>query len=322
MTDFEKQLYDLSLIPVIRIETADWAEPLAHALCGGGLPAAEVTFRTPCAAEAIRRMKEAEPDMLVGAGTVLTPAQADEAAAAGTSFIVSPGLNRSVVEHCLSLGIPVVPGCATPSDVECAIGLGLTTVKFFPAEPSGGLKMLRAMSGPYGGIRFMPTGGITPANLSSYLSCPAVLACGGSFMIDEEAMRRGDFGVIRTSTRQTLSQLFAFRLYHVGISAGGDRKAEAAAGLLSSMFGVPVREIPGALFVGDLMEIVRAKGRGTHGHIGISTPHLARAVACLSRAGFAFDEGSRVLDEKGHMTTIYFRDEVLGFALHLTERKE
>ena len=193
MTDFEKQLYDLSLIPVIRIETADWAEPLAHALCGGGLPAAEVTFRTPCAAEAIRRMKEAEPDMLVGAGTVLTPAQADEAAAAGASFIVSPGLNRSVVEHCLSLGIPVVPGCATPSDVECAIGLGLTTVKFFPAEPSGGLKMLRAMSGPYGGIRFMPTGGITPANLSSYLSCPAVLACGGSFMIDEEAMRRGDF---------------------------------------------------------------------------------------------------------------------------------
>ena len=179
----QKRISEIGIIPVIKIKDAAGAVPLAQALARGGLPAAEITFRTACAEEAIRRITAELPDMLVGAGTVLTVEQASRAKDAGASFIVSPGLNPEVVSWCLEAGVPVLPGVCTPSDIEKALSLGLKTVKFFPAEASGGVAMLKAMSAPYGDVRFMPTGGINEKNLLAYLSFPKVVACGGSFMV-------------------------------------------------------------------------------------------------------------------------------------------
>lgn len=200
-TTFEK-LEKFGVIPVIALDDPDDALPLAAALIDGGLPCAEVTFRTAAAEESIRRIAAAYPDMLVGAGTVLTTQQVDRAVAAGAKFIVSPGLNPNVVRHCLKKGVPAAPGCCTPSEIEQAMELGLGVVKFFPAEAMGGLKTIKALAAPYTGLRFMPTGGINASNLRSYLDHPRVLACGGSWMVSKELIRAHDFAQITELVRQ------------------------------------------------------------------------------------------------------------------------
>ncbi len=194
----------LRVLPVIKIRRAESAEALAAALIAGGLPAAEITFRTDAAEESIRRMAKAYPEMLIGAGTVLTPDQADRAMAAGATFIVSPGLNPKVVEHCVKKGYPVIPGICTPSELECALGFGLEAVKFFPAEAAGGLKMIKAMSAPYGAVRFMPTGGINQNNIKDYLAFPKVLCCGGSWMVPEDKLEAGDYEAITALVREAV----------------------------------------------------------------------------------------------------------------------
>ena len=192
----------LGLVPVVKIDRAEDALPLAAALKRGGLCCAEITFRTDAAEEAIRRIAEAYPEFLLGAGTVLTCDQADRAVKAGAGFIVSPGLNPAVVTHCLEKGYAVVPGVCTPSEVEAGLSLGLSHLKFFPAEAAGGVKMIKAMSAPYGGVKFMPTGGISAGNLVDYLSCKAVFACGGSWMVSGELINAGRFDEIEKLTAQ------------------------------------------------------------------------------------------------------------------------
>ena len=196
MSIFE-QFSKIGIIPVVVLDDAKDAEPLARALCEGGLPCAEVTFRTAAAAESIRIMSEKFPEMLVGAGTVLTTAQVDEAIACGAKFIVSPGLNPTVVQYCLDKGIPVTPGTQTPSDMEKAIELGLDVVKFFPAEPAGGLSMIKAVAAPYVGLRFMPTGGISAKNVRDYLAYDRIIACGGSWMVKGDFVKAGKFDEIK-----------------------------------------------------------------------------------------------------------------------------
>lgn len=196
MNEILTRIGDIGLVPVIKIDDADLAPPLAEALIAGGVPCAEITFRTAQGEEAIRRMARAFPEMLVGAGTVLTTEQADRAMDAGARFIVSPGLNPRVVEHCLKLGLPVTPGCATPSDIERALELGLDVVKFFPAEQAGGLAYIQAVSAPYAGVKFMPTGGISLENLGRYIAHKAVLACGGSYMVTAELLGHGKWAEV------------------------------------------------------------------------------------------------------------------------------
>ena len=190
------------VVPVITIDDPDDAVPLAHALSAGGLACAEITFRTARAAEAIRRITAEAPDLLAGAGTVLTPAQVDTARDCGAQFIVAPGFNRRVVEHCLSVGLPVYPGIATPSEVEAALELDLTTLKFFPAEPMGGLSYLKAIAAPFVGVNFMPTGGINAANVASYLAFDRVVACGGSWMAPADWIAAKQFDRIREESRR------------------------------------------------------------------------------------------------------------------------
>lgn len=199
------RLARLKIVPVIVIDEPSSAPPLASALTEGGLPCAEITFRTASAAESMRRMSDAAPELLLGAGTVLTVAQAREAYSAGARFIVAPGLNPAVVEHCLEHDIPVVPGVCTPTDIEAALAYGLTTVKFFPAEAIGGLRYLKAVSAPYGMMRFVPTGGINADNLRSYLVFEPVLACGGSWMAPADWIASKAFDRIRHETARAVS---------------------------------------------------------------------------------------------------------------------
>lgn len=200
MKDLTARIRSFRLLPVIVIENADRAVALGNALSEAGLPIAEVTFRTPAAKESLHRMKGECPGILLGAGTVLSPQQVQEAKEAGAEFIVAPGLNRQVVERARELGLPVFPGVCTPTEIETALELGLDTVKFFPAEPMGGLKFLRAVSAPYGSIQFIPTGGITADNVSKYLEFNRVVACGGSWMAPSDRITAGDFDWIRTET--------------------------------------------------------------------------------------------------------------------------
>lgn len=187
------KIQETGIVPVVVLEDAKDAAPLAKALCEGGLPCAEVTFRTAAAEEAIRIMVKEFPQMLVGAGTVLTTEQVDRAVAAGAKFIVSPGLNPRIVKYCVEKGILIVPGCSNPSDVEQALENGLDVVKFFPAEQAGGLAMIKAMAAPYVGVKFMPTGGINAQNVKEYLAYNRILACGGSWMVKGDLVKAGEF---------------------------------------------------------------------------------------------------------------------------------
>ena len=200
-TIFEK-FSKIGIIPVVVLEDIKDAEPLGKALMDGGLACAEITFRTKAAQDSIKIMAEKFPEMLVGAGTVLTVEQVDKAVAAGAKFIVSPGFNPDVVAHCIKIGIPITPGTCTPSDVDKALTFGLDVVKFFPAEPSGGINFIKAIAAPYVGMKFIPTGGINAGNVRDYLKYDRIIACGGSWMVKGELIKSGNFKKITELTAE------------------------------------------------------------------------------------------------------------------------
>jgi 2-dehydro-3-deoxyphosphogluconate aldolase / (4S)-4-hydroxy-2-oxoglutarate aldolase len=209
MNDVFVKIAELRLVPVVKIEKAEDALALGQALLTGGLPLAEITFRTDAAEEAIRILSRELPDMLIGAGTVLTVDNVKRAVDAGAQFMVAPGFNPKVVDYCLANGVLVMPGVNSPTDVEMGLDRGLDVLKFFPAEASGGLKMLKALSGPYGGVKFMPTGGITTKNLLEYLAFDRVLACGGTWMVETALISAGRFDEITRLTREAVELIAA-----------------------------------------------------------------------------------------------------------------
>ena len=209
--EMNAKLSAFGVVPVVVIEDAKDAEPLAEALLAGGLHCAEVTFRTAAAEEAIRRIAAKFPDMLVGAGTVLSVEQAERAERAGAKFIVSPGFDPEVVDHCIARSLPVYPGVMTPSEVIQGVKRGLSVLKFFPAGEAGGTAMIKALSGPYPGLRFMPTGGVNAKNLGEYLSLKAVAACGGSWFVKKDLIAAGEFGKITEMTKEALAAVRAAR---------------------------------------------------------------------------------------------------------------
>jgi 2-dehydro-3-deoxyphosphogluconate aldolase/(4S)-4-hydroxy-2-oxoglutarate aldolase len=204
MTDVLERLGELGVVPVIAIDDAERAAPLGAALLAGGLPCAEITFRTAAAADAIWTLAAEYPKMLVGAGTVLSVEQAQQAAEAGARFIVSPGFDPAVVDWCLANDLPVTPGVVTPTEITAALNKGLHVLKFFPAEASGGLKVLKANGGPFKTVKFIPTGGIGPDNLAEYLSHPIVHACGGSWLAKSQLIASGDFDEITRRTAEAV----------------------------------------------------------------------------------------------------------------------
>ncbi len=198
------RVHQMGVIPVVSIPKLEHALPLAESLIEGGLPCAEITFRTPAAAESIAQIRSRFPEIFLGAGTVLTIEQAETAIGSGAQFIVSPGVNPAVVEYCLSKGVTIFPGVCTPTEVEMALAKGVDVLKFFPAEPMGGVKFLQAICAPYRQARFIPTGGIDAKNIDQYLALPQVVACGGSWMVKPELMNAGEFDRIKQLTREAV----------------------------------------------------------------------------------------------------------------------
>lgn len=309
MNEVLKRFEQLGIIPVVKIDDAKDAAPLAKALCEGGLPVAEVTFRTAAAEEAIRNMVEACPDMFVGAGTVLTTEQVDRAIAAGCKFIVSPGLNPKIVKYCIEKGIPITPGTSSPTDIEQAIELGLEAVKFFPAEASGGLAKIKAMAAPYVNMRFMPTGGISEKNLTSYLDFPKILACGGSWMVSEALINGGKFDEIKKLTREAVNTMLGFELKHVGINATSEEEADGVATSFEKLFGFTKNVGSSSIFAGSAIEVMKTPYLGAHGHIAIQTNYIERAIYHMELQGFEFDMDTAKYNG-GKMVAVYLKGEL------------
>ncbi|HOF02804.1 MAG TPA: bifunctional 4-hydroxy-2-oxoglutarate aldolase/2-dehydro-3-deoxy-phosphogluconate aldolase [Atribacterota bacterium] len=319
MNNVLNKISELGIIPVVKIDQAQDAVPLGKALLSGDLPAAEITFRTAAAEDAIKALTDELPELLVGAGTVLTIEQVQKAVAAGAKFIVSPGFNTKIVDYCLENNIAITPGVNSPTQIEMAIEKGLKAVKFFPAEASGGLPLLKALSGPFSEIKFIPTGGIDQNNLLSYLSHPQVLACGGSWMVKPELILSGNFEQITILTREAVSIMLGFQLAHLGINEESQEKAINIANLLADIFYFTSKESTSSVFAGSGFEIMKKKYLGEHGHIAIATNNINRAIAYLNRKGIAtLPETAK--ESGGRLKAIYLDLNISGFAIHLMQK--
>jgi len=316
-----EELGKIGIVPVIKIDDVEKAVPLVKALAAGGIPCAEITFRTAQGEQAIKRAAKEAPEVLVGAGTVLTTEQVDRAIDAGAKFIVSPGLNPKVVAYCLQKKIPVTPGCANPSDIEQAIEMGLDVVKFFPAEQAGGLEYIKAVSAPYPALKFMPTGGINAGNIAKYIAFEKILACGGSWMVSADLINSGDFEKITALSREAVFSMLGFSVAHIGINTNDGGKAEQAARFFNTLFGCAPKDGSSSIFAGSSIEIMKAGGLGDHGHIAMGTNSILKAAAWLERNGIALNPDSAKKDAQGKLAAIYLKEEILGFAVHLVQRQ-
>lgn len=317
--EFLKRMEQTGIIPVIKLEKTENAVKLAKALSAGGIKAAEVTFRAAGADKVIADMVKACPEMLVGAGTVLTTEQVDAAIEAGAMFCVAPGLNPKVVKHCLDKGVPFCPGVANGSQIEQALELGLDFVKFFPAEQAGGVKYIKAVSAPYSTVKFMPTGGINEDNLASYLANPKVVCCGGSWIVPDKLVKEEKWDEITALCKSAVRKMLNFSLAHVGINC--DDEALSTASEFDKLFGWTAKEGNSSVFAGTLVECMKKGGRGAKGHIAVATDSVSRAVYQLENEGYEFDESTFKYDANGRMTVAYFKNEIAGFAIHLVLKK-
>ena len=316
-----EQLECTGIVPVIKLENTADAVNLAKALYDGGIRCAEVTFRAEGADKVISDMVKAYPDMLVGAGTVLTTDQCDRAIEAGAKFCVAPGLNPKVVEHCLKKGVPFTPGVANGSQIEQAMELGLDFVKFFPAEQAGGLPYIKAISAPYSSMRFMPTGGVNENNLNTYLAFRKIVCCGGSWIVPDKLVKAGDWEGITALCRSAVNKMLGFSTAHIGINCENENEAMDVTGSFAKMFGWEQRPGTSSIFSDTLIECMKSPFKGTKGHIAVSCNSVRRAVYQLGCKGVEFDMSTAKYDADGRMTVVYLKDEFAGFAIHLTERK-
>ncbi|HDQ13255.1 MAG TPA: bifunctional 4-hydroxy-2-oxoglutarate aldolase/2-dehydro-3-deoxy-phosphogluconate aldolase [Sediminispirochaeta sp.] len=318
MNEVLKKIDEIGIIPVVKIDSPEHALTLGKALLKGDLPIAEITFRTDAAQESIRILSEELPELLVGAGTVLNPEQAEQALKAGASFVVSPGFNEPVVDYCLQREATVIPGVSGPTQVEQGLYKGLEVLKFFPAQASGGVSFLKSMSSPYGEVKFIPTGGINIDNMGEYLEMDKVLAVGGSWMVKSELISGDRFDEISRQSRAAVMRMLDLSLAHVGMNTGGVDQARGAAQLFSALFFRPLRETERSIFAGDALELIKGTGRGEHGHIAISSTNIRRAAAYLKRKGFELDEENAIVVQ-GRLRAVYLRHEIAGFAVHLVD---
>ncbi len=303
----------IGIVPVINIPRPELAVPLCDALAAGGLPQIEVTLRNETALESIRTIKRERPDFPVSAGTVLSCEQVDAALAAGADAIVTPGFNPKVVRHCLDKGAEILPGCVTPAEIEAGLEAGLTVFKFFPAENMGGVQTIRQLCGPYRNVRFVPTGGITLDNLSSYLAFSGVAAVGGSCMAPASMVAAGDFASITALCREAVRRSLGFALRHVGVNGASPEEGERMASRFAEIFDLPV--LPGGRsdFAGTLVEFCKDEFPGEAGHIAISTLNVERAAHYLEGRGVGLREDYRT------PSCIYLKEEFAGFAVHIVK---
>lgn len=307
------------LIPVMKFRDVSNAVPTCEALSRAGLNVAEITFRTDAAEESIKAVCKAMPGLLVGAGTVTKIEQAERAVAAGARFIVTPGLNSHIVEWCIERKVAILPGVNGPSGIEVAMEYGLDCLKFFPAEATGGVNFIKAVRGPYAQISFVPTGGVNEENLAEYLSTPGVVACGGSWMVPDAAIEKGDFAAVETLVRKAIRIILDFKLAHIGVNTNSESEALEAANHFAYLFGFDTNVGNSSVMAGTAVEFMKQPFLGKNGHIGIRTADIERAKYFLGRAGFEFMEDTAKYDSRGNLKAIYIKDEIAGFAIHLVQ---
>ena len=310
---------NVGIVPAIAIDSADQALPLCDALIKGGIPIAEITFRTAAGQEAIRRVAKDCPDILVGAVTILTVKQCMEAIDAGAKFIVSPGYFDDVVNYCVEHDVPVVPGCCNASDLTKAVNAGLKVVKFFPAEQNGGVAGVKALA-PVFPLDFMPTGGVNQKNMMDYLSFNRVHAVGGTWMVKKDMINAGEFEKITAICKESVKTMLGLSIAHVGINCADAEDAERTAKTIAALFDFDYKAGNSSDFAGSAVECMKTPFLGKNGHIAIGTNSVDRAVYQLSRKGIEFDESTRKLDAKGNTKAIYLKGEFGGFAIHLMQR--
>ncbi|MCH3907288.1 MAG: bifunctional 4-hydroxy-2-oxoglutarate aldolase/2-dehydro-3-deoxy-phosphogluconate aldolase [Sphaerochaeta sp.] len=314
--DFYKRVHDIGIIPVVKLDDASKATKLAKALIDGGIPAAEVTFRTSAAEAAIKAMHQAYPDMLLGAGTVLSIENAEKAVKAGASFIVAPGFDEELVSWCLEHHIPVCPGVSTPSEITKGVKMGLSVLKFFPAEANGGVDMLKNLAGPFPSLKFMPTGGINLENIASYAKAPNVLSVGGSWMVKSDLINGDKWDEITTICKEAELALQGLHFTHIGLNNPDAAAMEKSITAFEHLGMVCTKRGAGSSFMDTTIEVMNKPFYGTHGHIAYSCFDVDRTIGYLKQFGFTPISESIVSDAKG-TKVVYFKEEVNGFAIHL-----
>ena len=320
MNPVVQRVYEIGIIPVIAFNSVDEAVPLCKALVAGGLPAAEVTFRTACAEECIKKIHDEVPEMLLGAGTVLTEDQADRAMAAGASFIVAPGFDPNVTKHVMEKGGLMMPGTSTPGEMQQAMNLGCEAIKFFPAEANGGVNMLKNIGGALKTAKWMCTGGINAKNVNEYLANDQIFAVGGTWMCKSDKIKAGAWDEITAMCKEAVDVMLGLELGHIGINCADDAEAAKTAEALGTMLSMVVKPGNSSIFVGNkAIEVMKKPGRGTHGHIAIKTNNVDRAIYHLGLRGVKFDMDSKNV-KHGKNTAIYMADEIAGFAIHLVQK--
>ena len=320
MNPILEKVYQIGIVPVIAFNSVDEALPLCKALADGGLPAAEVTFRTACAEECIRKIHDEMPEMLLGAGTVLTTDQADRAIAAGASFIVAPGFDPNFTKHVLDKGCLMMPGTASSGEMQQAMNMGCEVVKYFPAEANGGVAMLKNIGAALKTAKWMCTGGVNAKNVNDYLGYDQIIAVGGTWMCKSDVIKAGQWDKITAMCQEAVDVMLGLELAHIGINSENEEEALATANMLSSLLSKKVAVGNSSVFVGNKeFEIMKKPGRGKNGHIAIACNNVDRAIYHLTRRGVKFDLSSMVT-KNGKNTACYLADEVAGFAIHLVQR--
>jgi 2-dehydro-3-deoxyphosphogluconate aldolase/(4S)-4-hydroxy-2-oxoglutarate aldolase len=320
MNDILKQISAIGIVPTFKATDAQDAAPFAKALRDGGLPIVEVTFRTAAAEQAIRNITAELPEILVGAGTILTVEQAETAIKAGARFIVSPGVNREVIKYCVDQNVLMMPGCSNPTDMETAIGFGLKVVKFFPAEAFGGLKTLKAIAPVYGDLKFIPMGGINTDNLAEYLAYEKVIACGGSWLDKGALIKEGKFAEITRLAQAAVNIVLGFGPAHIGINAPDEEESLQIATQYANLFNFALQPGHSSNFAGTGIEVTKSMGLGQSGHLAIKTSSISRAVAYLERNGVKINMGTAKTNPDGTLIAVYLQEEIGGFAVHLLQK--
>lgn len=317
--DVLKRLANSGVVPVVVLDDAANAVPTAKALLAGGVDVMEITFRTAAAADSIRAVAKECPDMLVGAGTVITLNQCKLAVECGAKFIVAPGYDDEVVAWCVENNVAVTPGCVTPTEIMAAMKRGLKVLKFFPANVYGGLTALKALAGPFGGIKFIPTGGVNNDNIGEFAASPYVHAVGGSWICPKADIAAGNFDKITELCLAARAGMLGFELAHVGVNCNDADESLNVCKSLNKAFGFAVKEGNSSNFAGTGFEIMKTRYLGANGHVAVRTNRMDMAIEELERRGFVVDMDTA--KRKGDkINAVYLKDEFGGFAIHLLQK--
>ena len=317
--DVLSRLAAAGVVPVVVLDNAADAVPTAKAMVAGGIDVMEITFRTAAAADSIRAVAAEVPEMLVGAGTVLNLEQCKLAVECGAKFIVSPGYDEETVAWCVENGVAVTPGCVTPTEIMAALRHGLKVVKFFPANVYGGLNAIKALAGPFVGLKFIPTGGVNQQNLGEFVSNPSIHAVGGSWVCPKADIAAHNFDKITQLCAEARRGVMGFELAHVGVNCESADESLAVCEELEKAFDFEVKTGNSSNFASTGVEVMKSMYLGRNGHLAVRTNKIETAVAELEKRGFAVDMDTAKY-KGGRMIAVYLKNEIGGFAIHLLQK--